>query len=66
MTRTPDDAYLDAAAAAVGLEVPEECREGVKRFLAIAAEMAATLESVPLDGREAAFAPVFTPPEDGR
>jgi hypothetical protein len=60
------DAYLEAASAAVGLEVAPEHREGVKRFLAIAAEMADALETAPLDEREAALAPVYTPPEDGR
>lgn len=60
------DAHLEAASATVGLEIRQEHREGVKRFLAIAAEMADALETAPLDGREQAPAPVYTPPEAGR
>jgi hypothetical protein len=60
------DAHVAAASAAVDLEVPETCREGVKRFLAVAAEMAETLEAVPLDEREQAPAPVYRPPETER
>ena len=41
--RTPDAAYLEAASAVVGLEVAPEYREGVLRFLAIAAEFAAAV-----------------------
>jgi hypothetical protein len=60
------DAYLDVAAAAVGIEVADDYREGVKRFLLVAADMAAILEQVDLDDRELALAPVYTPPETGK
>jgi hypothetical protein len=57
------DAYIDAASAAVGLTVAEAHRPGVRRFLAIAAEMAATLDGADLDEAELALAPVYTPPD---
>jgi hypothetical protein len=63
MTMGDPDAYIDAVAAAVGLAVAEADRPGVARFLALAAEMAAVLETVPLDDAELALAPVFLPPD---
>ena len=57
------DAYIDVASAAVGVPVAEAHRPGVARFLALAAEMAATLEAVALDEDELALAPVFRLPE---
>jgi hypothetical protein len=57
------DAYIDSAAAMVDLPVAAEHRPGVRRFLALAAAMAATLDRVPLDEDELALAPVFTLPE---
>jgi hypothetical protein len=57
------DAYIDAASAAVGLTIAEAHRPGVKRFVAIAAEMAATLDGADLDDAELALAPVYTPPD---
>jgi hypothetical protein len=57
------DAYIDAASAATGLAIAEAHRPGVARFLALAAEMAAVLEAVPLDDGELALAPVFAPPD---
>lgn len=56
------DAFIDAASAAVGLPIAEAWRPGVARFLALAAEMAATLDAVDL-GDELALAPVYLPPE---
>ena len=61
--RTPDAAYLEAASAVVGLEVAPEYREGVLRFLAIAAEFAAALDSAPVDDDHQAHLPVYLPPE---
>ena len=58
------DGYIDAAAAMVGLTIAPQYREGVARFLGIAAEMAAILERVPLDDGELTLAPVFDPAED--
>ncbi|MEM8551552.1 MAG: DUF4089 domain-containing protein [Pseudomonadota bacterium] len=58
-----DDAYLDATSAALELHIPERHRDGVKRFLAIAAEMADILDKAPLDARDLALAPTFTLPE---
>jgi hypothetical protein len=59
------DAYIDAASAMAGLHVAEAHRPGVARYLALAAEMAATLEAVTLDDGELALAPVFLPPDAG-
>jgi hypothetical protein len=39
---------VDAAAAALGLKIAAEYRPGVERFHALAAEMAALLEGLPL------------------
>lgn len=62
MSRFDADAHIDAAAQAVGLNVAPEHREGVKRFLLIAAQMRDLLEEAELDPRECAPAPVYTPP----
>ena len=62
MTAFDPEAYLDAAGAAVGLTIADAHRPGVVRFLALAAQMAAALETAPLDAREQAHAPVYTPP----
>ncbi|GAB5375581.1 MAG: hypothetical protein AcusKO_20430 [Acuticoccus sp.] len=59
----PDDAYLDAAARTVGLTIAPEHREGVLRFLAIAAEFAAMLDEAPVEDDHQAHAPVFRLPE---
>jgi hypothetical protein len=56
-------AYIDAASAVMDLPVAEAHRPQVARFLALAAEMAAVIEAVPLDSDECALAPVFTPPD---
>lgn len=68
MNRDRDDelaAYCDAASAVVDLQIAPEHRPGVLRFLALAAEMAATLEAVPPDGCHADLAPVFRLPDPG-
>ncbi|NBC31325.1 MAG: DUF4089 domain-containing protein [Alphaproteobacteria bacterium] len=64
MTEEELDARIDATAAQVGLSIAADHRPGVRRFLAIAGEMAATLDRVDLDADELALAPVYTPPED--
>lgn len=57
------DAWIDTASAAMDLPVAEAHRQGVIRFLELAAEMAATLEAVALDDAELALAPVFRLPD---
>ncbi|RAI01553.1 hypothetical protein DLJ53_09000 [Acuticoccus sediminis] len=57
------EATVDAMSAAVGLAIDDAHRPGVVRFLAIAAEFAAIVDAAPLDERELAPAPVYTPPE---
>ncbi|NUB45756.1 DUF4089 domain-containing protein [Fertoebacter nigrum] len=57
------DAYMDAAAAVVGLTISAPQRDGVARFLGIAADMAAILDAFPLDDGVLAMAPVFRLPE---
>ena len=61
--KTPDAAYLEAASAVVGLDVAPEHREGVLRFLAIAAEFAAALDTAPVEDDHQAHLPVYRPPE---
>lgn len=56
------DAWIKAVAPATGLTIAEEWRPGVCQFLGIAAEMAAMVQSVPLDDAELALAPVFLLP----
>ena len=60
------DAYIDATAGLLGLTIEPEWKPGVAKFLGLAAELAATLEAVPLDDGELVLAPVYTPPERGR
>ena len=62
---TNPDALIEAAAAQVGLTIAEPHRPGVRRFLDVAAEMAAVLDCVALDGTESAPAPVYCPPDSG-
>ncbi len=57
------DSYMDAVAGSIGLAIAPDYREGVARFLEIAAGMARTLEAVPLDEDELALAPTFLPPD---
>jgi hypothetical protein len=59
------DAYIEAVSAVVGLTVAEAFRPGVARYLALAADMARTLETVELDDGELALAPVYLPPDAG-
>lgn len=42
-------AYIDAAAALLGLKVPAESRAGVDTYFELAAAMAALVEGLPLD-----------------
>ena len=63
MTKVDWDAWIDTASAAMDLPVAGAHRQGVVRFLELAAEMAAILEAVPLDEAELALAPVFRLPE---
>lgn len=62
MTDEELDAWIDAAAAPLGLAIAAAHRPGVRRFLAIAGEMAATLDRAALDEDEPALAPIYTPP----
>jgi len=48
MTPEQIEAFVDASAAALDLSLRPEHRPGVLGFLALAAEMAAIVESVPL------------------
>lgn len=41
-------AYIDAAAATLGLKITTEQRPGVTRFFALAADMAALVNGLPL------------------
>ncbi len=49
MTPAQAEAYVDAAAAALDLRLRADHRPGVLRYFALAAEMAALVESVPLE-----------------
>ena len=49
MTPAQTEAYVDAAAAALDLNLRPDHRPGVLRFFALAAEMAAVVDAVPLD-----------------
>jgi len=60
MTPAQTEAYVDAAAAALDLKLRPDHRPGVLRFFALAAEMAAVVEGVPLDAH-AESAVTFTP-----
>jgi hypothetical protein len=48
MTPAQTEAYVDAAAAALELRLSHEQRAGVLRYFALAADMAARLDAVPL------------------
>ncbi|RZL86667.1 MAG: DUF4089 domain-containing protein [Variovorax sp.] len=60
MTPAQTEAYVDAAAAALGLKLRPDHRPGVLRYFALAAEMAALVEAVPLEPH-AESAVVFMP-----
>lgn len=55
------DAWIDAMAPVVGLDITAEQRPGVRTFLAIAKGMAERLEQVDLPDDKLEPAPVFTP-----
>jgi hypothetical protein len=55
------DAWIDAIAPLLGLEVTAAQRPGVRAFLTIAKGMADRLESVDLPDDKLEPAPVFTP-----
>jgi hypothetical protein len=57
------DAYIDAAAGMVGRTNTADCRPGARSFLALAAEMAATLETMELPDDDFALAPVLRLPD---
>ncbi len=59
------EAYVDASAAALDLQLRPEHRAGVLRYFALAAEMAALLESAPLDSHVEP-AVIFTPVVPGK
>jgi len=59
------EAYMEAAADLVGVEIHPDWRPGVATFLGLAADMAALLDQVELDDGELVQAPVYTPPETG-
>ena len=59
------DAWIDALAPVVGLEVTDGQRPGVRTFLAIAKAMAEQLDAVDLPDDKLEPAPVFTPESRG-
>ena len=56
------DAYIDAAAATLGLKITSEQRPGVVSYFALAAQMAALVQGLPLTPADEA-ANVFRPVE---
>ncbi len=61
MTPAQTEAYVDAAAAALGLSLRRDHRVGVLRYFALAAEFAALVDAVPLaahDESSMSFSPV--------
>ena len=67
MTPAQTEAYVDAAAAAIGLNLRRDHRTGVLRYFALAAEFAALVQAVPLaahDEPAVTFSPV-SPQEKG-
>jgi len=57
------ETYMAAVAPALGLTIAPGHREGVARFLSVAAEMAAALDGAAEDD-ELALAPVYLPPAE--
>jgi hypothetical protein len=55
------EAYVAAAAPAMGLDLTDEQRTGVVQFLRIAASMATIVEAAPIDPDTFDLAPVFRP-----
>ena len=60
MERPQVEAYVDAAATALGLPIAAEHRPGVAHYVALAAAMAEMVMALPLDVDDDP-APVFTP-----
>ena len=60
MERQQVEAYVDAAAAAIGLPIAAEHRPGVAHYVALAATMAELVITLALDVDDDP-APVFTP-----
>lgn len=61
MTPQQIEAHVDATAAALALPIAAEHRPGVLRYFALAAEMAAVVDAVPLaphDEPAVSFVPV--------
>lgn len=61
-------AYIDAAAAMLGLKIPTEARPGVDTYFQLAASMAALLEGLPLshaDESGTVFVPVSPRGDEG-
>ena len=48
----PHAAYVDAAAAVLGLKIAAEYRQGVLRFFGLAASMAEQVMTLPLDASD--------------
>lgn len=54
-------AYIDAVAPAVGLEIRQEWKPSVATYLALAASNAALFAELPFDDAKDEAAPVFRP-----
>ncbi len=63
MTGVDTERYMDAAAGLIDLPLAPEWRPGVAGFLDLAAEMAAVLETVPLDDAHLELASVYVLPD---
>ena len=59
----PLDAWIDAVAPLLELDIAPEHRPAVRGFLKTAQEMARLLEEAPLDDAEFSQAPVYLPPD---
>ena len=61
-------AYIDAAAATLGLKIPGDARAGVETYFQLAASMAALVEGLPLthaDESGTVFVPVSPRGDEG-
>ncbi|RST50013.1 DUF4089 domain-containing protein [Variovorax sp. MHTC-1] len=67
MTPRQIEAYVDAASAALDLKLRPDHRAGVLRYFALAAELAAVVDAVPLNERDepALHFSAVVPPEPG-
>ena len=63
---SPNEAYVDAAAATLGLHIPAQYRQGVLMYFGLAAQMAELVNGLPLTAADES-GNVFTPvaPEVG-